>query len=391
MPPVAIGSPPPEDAALVRGLQDERMATPGTVVGGYGQVQATWLKVGTNPEYHGNATVRRLVLFVSHDFGQWNLPIRAYTELEWENAVAGDGQPGTAEVEQAFLEWRLAGDALSLRTGLVLVPMGIVNQWHEPPVFHGVERPSFDQVIVPSTWRELGVGIVGKPGLFRYELYAMTALDPTGFDDAGIVNGRTLGAASPADAIAFAGRVEAEPSLGLVFGASGYASDAGGAADWYDAQGEKLRLSIPVLGAEADARWRGKGFELRAVGAYWSLPQSDDLIEAHQADGSPWFATGAAPVPTRMLGGYVEAAFDVLHFSDTEQQLLPFARLEHYDSQAGVPEGTTANPLRTVDEGTFGLDYRPIPGVVFKADVQLRDRKYGDDELGWDVGFGYMF
>jgi hypothetical protein len=310
--------------------------------------------------------------------------------LEWENAIAGPGQPGSVEVEQAFVEWRL-GDALSFRGGLVLVPMGILNQWHEPPVFNGVDRPSFDQILIPSTWRELGLGVVGRPGIFRYELYAMTALDPTGFDDAGILNGRTLGASSPATAVAFSGRLEAEPALGLIFGASGYGSNVGPAKAWYSATGEKLKLSMPVVGASLDARWRRFGLELRGVGAFWALPESDDLMEAYKADGSPYFPEGSSPVPTQMIGGYIEAGFNLLWFFETSQALVPFARLEHYDSQFAVPEGTTANPLRTVDEGTFGISWRPIPNLAFKADLQLRDRKYGDDELGWNLGFGYMF
>lgn len=387
---LSIGS-PVEDATLTRGLQDTRLGTSGTVVGGYTQVQAQWLAVGAEQEVSGTASVRRLVLFVSHDFSAWGAPIRAYTELEWENAIAGDGQPGSAEVEQAFLEWRLAGDAASLRAGLVLVPMGIVNQWHEPPVFNGVERPSFDQTVIPSTWRELGLGLVGKPGMIRYEVYAITALEPTGFDDVGIVNGRTLGASSPAEAVAFTGRVEIEPSLGLVIGASGYASDPGPGGRWYNAAGERLNLSMPVFGVSADARWRFRGFEARAVGAYWSLPESDDLMEALKADGSPWFQAGAGVVPTQMVGGYAEVGFDVLSFFDLGHALVPFVRLEHYDTQRGVPEGYDANPLRTVDEATFGVTWRPIPNVALKGDLQLRDRKYGDDELGWGVGVGYMF
>ncbi|MFN7143426.1 MAG: hypothetical protein ACK4YP_06605 [Myxococcota bacterium] len=390
MEPVDIGT-KADEAALVRGLQDARLDSSGTVVGGYGQIQARWLGVGPDPRFEGEATVRRLVLFVSHDFSSLGAPIRAYTELEWENAIAGEGHPGSVEVEQAFLEARIAGDALSARAGLLLVPFGIVNQWHEPPVFHGVERPSLDLTLIPTTWRELGVGIVGKPGIVRYELYAMTPLDPTGFDDAGIVNGRTLGAVSPADALAVSGRVEVEPTLGLVAGVSGYGSDAGGAGDWFDATGERRKLSLPVIGAEADVRWRGYGFEARALGTMFWLPESDDLMEARRADGSPYFPEGSGVVPTHMRGGYVELGWNVLHPTDATMELVPFARLEHYDTQAAVPEGYDANPLRTVDEATFGLTFRPISNVAVKADVQLRDRKYGDDELQWDVGVGYMF
>lgn len=387
-----IGVEAPADEALVRGLQEARMEAGGTVVGGYGQFQGEWVKVGSDEPYDGTARVRRLVLFVAHDFASLGAPIRAYTELEWEDAIACDGCEGSVEVEQAFLEWRAAGDLLSLRAGLVLVPMGIVNQWHEPPVFHGVDRPRFDQLVIPSTWRELGVGVVGRAGVARWELYALTALDPSALGPEGLVGARTLGAASPADAGALSGRFEAEPILGFVVGASGYASDAGGAIDAYSATGERLDLSIPILGASADVRWRRGGLEARAVGAMWWLPESDDLMEALRADGSPYFQEGGGAVATRIQGGYVEVAFDVLHFFDAgDHQLLPFARLEAYDTNAAVPEGWERDPAKNVQEGTFGLSYRPIPSVVVKADLQLRDREYGLDEQQWDVGFGYMF
>lgn len=362
-----------------------------TTVGGYAQVQAGWRFVGPEPEGEGTATLRRLVLFVGHDFGHWGLPIRADVELEWENTVTTTGRPGSVEVEQAVLAWKLLGDTLIFRAGLVLVPMGVVNEHHDPPSLLGVDRPTFDQLVIPSTWRELGLGVSGAVGRLRYDLYALTPLDPTGFDDAGLVNGRTLGAAAPVDAAAFAGRVELEPRLGLVVGLSGYASDVGPTHDWYNASGTELSLSLPVLGAAVDARYKGHGFEARAVGALWSLPESDDLMEAYRADGSPYFLDGAAPVPTEMLGGYVELGWNVLYPADTEQELVPFARLEHSDTQRNVPEGTTANPLRTLDEGTFGLCWRPIPNLAFKADLQLRDRKYGDDEWALNTGIGWLY
>lgn len=362
-----------------------------TVIGGYAQLQAQWLGVGPDPRYEGTASVRRLVVFVTHDFDAQGLPIQLYTELEWEDAVAGDGEPGASEVEQALLDWRLKDDWLTLRAGLILVPFGIINQWHEPPVFHGVERPSLDTFLIPTTWRELGLGVVGSPGILHYELYAMTGLDPTGFTDAGLAGGRGSGAEAPADSVALAGRLELEPALGLVIGASGYFNDAGMGGDWFDATGERLDLYLPVIGADLDARWRGAGFEAKALGVSWWLPESDDLMEALRADGSPWFLSSENPVPSRMIGGYVELAYDVLRPFHSRHQLLPFARLERYDTQAAVPEGWEPNPLRTVDEGTFGLSWRPVPGVVFKGDVQLRDRKYGDDELGFNLGLGAMF
>ena len=364
---------------------------PATVIGGYGQLQARYLGVGPDPDWTGEATLRRLVVYVSHDFSDAGLPIRSTVELEWENAIAGDGQPGTAEVEQAFLSARLKGEALQVQGGLLLVPFGLFNHHHEPPTFLSVDRPSTEQIVIPTTWRELGVGLTGRTGPLRYELDALTALDPASLDDAGLANARTSGANSPALAGALAGRLEAEPVLGLLVGLSGYASDLGPARPWYDAVGERLDLSLPLLGAALDLRWRSAGFEARALAVRFWLPESDDLLTARKADGSPYFLDGAAPVASQMSGAYAELGWNLLHPTDSSQELVPFARLEAYDTQERVPDGTTANPLRAVKEGTYGLCYRPIAAVALKADVQLRDRRYGDDELQANAGLGFLF
>lgn len=364
---------------------------PATVIGGYGQLQARYLGVGPDPDWTGEATLRRLVVYISHDFSDAGAPIRSTVELEWENAIAGDGQPGTAEVEQAFLSARLKGEALQLQGGLLLVPFGLSNHHHEPPTFLSVDRPSTEQIVIPTTWRELGVGITGRAGPLRYELDALTALDPAALSDAGLANARSSGANSPALAGALAGRLEAEPVLGLLLGLSGYASDMGPARPWFDAAGERLDLSLPLLGAALDLRWRSAGFEAKALGARFWLPESDDLITALKEDGSPYFLPNAAPVASQMSGAYAELGWNVLHFAETSQELVPFARLEAYDTQERVPDGTTANPLRAVKEGTYGLCYRPIPAIAVKADVQLRDRRYGDDELQGNAGLGFLF
>ena len=149
-----------------------------TQIGGYGQLDANYLRVGAGNPWEGSATVRRLVLFVSHDLSRWGLPIDTAVELEWENAIACDGCVGSVEVEQAVLRWRLAGDPLTLEAGLILVPMGATNLRHEPPVFNGVSRPETEELVIPSTWRELGVGLSGQSGALGYALYAMTPLDP---------------------------------------------------------------------------------------------------------------------------------------------------------------------------------------------------------------------
>jgi hypothetical protein len=387
---VQLGTPSDSDT-LLRGLGPSRLTQPRTVVGGYGQFTMNVDRAGTQGEYDAKASVRRLVLFIAHPITD---DIRIYTEFEWENALACASCTGSAEVEQAFVNWRLAGDLLALRVGLVLVPMGIINEWHEPPVFHGVERPMVDQLIIPSTWRELGVGFVGNyQQRLRYQLYFTTTLNPARLSETGLANARTLGSMAPAKAFAVTGRAEYEPFLGVIAGASFFLSDVGNNGDYYDSRMRQHDLSLPVLGYALDARMRRWGFEARAVWAQFFLPNSGDLIQALHDDGSPLFPRDATvgTVPTRLQGGYVELAYDVLSLAHVSHELYAFLRLEYYDTQAGVPKGYAKNPELDINELTTGLTYRPVPQLAFKTDIQLRDKRLGLDVLQYNLGFGYMF
>lgn len=390
---VQFGAPVDREAALTRGLTPERMAQPTTVVGGYGQFTLNSLRVGPDKDndFITRANLRRLVLFIAHPITD---DIRVYSELEWENALACDGCNGSAEVEQAFIEWKLLGDALALRAGLVLVPMGIINQWHEPPVFHGVDRPNVDTFVIPTTWRELGLGVTGELGeIWHYELYLTTTLDPLRLDSTGLPSALTFGSLARADAFAVTGRIEVEPLLAVIAGLSFFASDLGGNAEYFRRNRSPRDLKLPLIGYALDARMRRYGIEARLVWAQFFFPNAGDLMAAFREDGSPLFpnvdATG--PIAQRIQGGYIELAYDVLHALNAGHELLPFVRLEIYDTQADVPAGYRSDPALDVQELTMGVTYRPIPQLAFKSDVQLRDRRYGLDELQINAGFGYMF
>lgn len=389
-PRISLGVPSDADA-VTRGLMPMRMAQSATVIGGYGQFTLNSTLPGNADEFSTRASVRRLVLFVAHPITD---DIRVYTEFEWENAVACQSCNGSVEVEQAFVQWRLAGDAFMLRTGLLLVPMGIVNQWHEPPVFHGVERPAVDQVIIPSTWRELGAGFAGTIAeMFRYELYLTTTLDPLRLSENGLSPARSLGSFANVRAVAVTGRAEVEPVLGMIAGASFFLSDLGANGTYYRRSGSERDLRLPLLGYALDARMRRWGFEARVLWSQFFFPNAADLLAAYREDGSPLFIREASigTVPERMQGGYIELAYNVFQQLQLSHELLAFIRLETYDSQAAVPDTYKRNPALDIDELTAGLTYRPVTQLVFKADFQLRDRRLGWDEFQWNVGFGYMF
>ena len=367
-----------------------------TTIGGYGQMDLKFTRVGFGNDFDGRANVRRVVLLVGHD---WTDAIRSYVELEWENAVACAACQGVAEVEQAYVDATLLGPHLKVRAGLILVPMGIINRWHEPPLFFSVDRPSFDQSIIPSTWRELGVGLVGRlKDIWHGEIYLMTGLDPTRLGPDGIVGGRTSGVLTPVRDGAIVSRVEVEPWLGTVAGLSGYASDMAPNGAFYDANQVRLSPHFPLYGWAFDARARRAGFELRLVAAQFFMPRSGALMETYAVTGARYYNPSSVdpnggPVPDRTQGAYLELGYDLLRLASpgTAAQLLVFGRAESYNSQAAVPRPYQPNGKFDVNELTLGLSFLPIPQVVAKADLQMRDRRYGLDEMQIDFGIGWLF
>lgn len=392
----ATPAPAPVDGAapaldpLTRGLQAERFARAvKTSIGGYAELHLNH----TRP--HGGdadttVDMHRLVIFIAHNMTD---RIRWYSEVEVEHTLVGDGKPGEVGVEQAYVEWDLLDDKmLSLRTGIVLVPMGIVNQWHEPPIFNGVERPRVDSVIVPSTWREAAVGVAGQPveGL-RYEAYLMSGLNPLGFSaGSGLRGGRQKVAEARTDGLAFAARVEYEPMLSTVVGASAYAGFAGPNADLFDGAMQPVDITLPILGGGLDARTRWNGIEARGQFVSWQLGDTGDLRAAFDGDGNP-----APDIGSTILGGYAELGYNVLHTTGLEQALVPFFRFERYDTLFKVvdrPRNAATDDPRGATDLVLGVSYRPITSVVFKGDATLRNPDGGDNHA-WllNAGVGLMF
>jgi hypothetical protein len=391
---VAIGAGTTTDEELVRGLAAQRFrsaeaSSTSTAIGGYGEAEVLGPRNGAGASREWVADLPRFVVFVAHSFSD---RIRLYSELEVEHGVACAGCKGEVEMEQAFLEAKVWRDAIGVRAGMILVPMGIINEWHEPPVFHGVLRPNVETIIIPSTWNDIGAGFFGRPTEpLRYELYAVEGLDPTGLSSAGLGGAKQDGSLATAKAWAVTGRVEYEPLLGVVLGASGYASDAGRNADFYDHTGQKEDVRVPILGWDVDARWRRSGLEWKVLYAEWHLPNAGQLMGALDVTGQAYFPDPTQPIGTVLRGGYVEGAYDVLRPFGLREQLLPFVRIEAYDTQSAVPNGFRANPALNVRQYTAGFSFRPLQQIVVKADVQLREHRSGEQDTQINFGLGFMY
>ena len=102
----------------------------------------------------------RAVLYAGYKYNDW---ILFNSEIEFEHATTKTSNGtarGEVSVELAYLDFAIS-QPLGARAGMLLMPVGLTNEWHEPTTFHGVRRPSVEQSVIPTTWRENGVGVFG--------------------------------------------------------------------------------------------------------------------------------------------------------------------------------------------------------------------------------------
>jgi len=347
-----------------------------TTVGGYGEVH---YNNRSGPDSPGIINVARFVVFLSHQFNE-KIAFRSELEVEDAKVEAGHDNAGEVSVEQVYLDYQLS-PAATLRAGLVLAPIGIINETHEPTTFNGVDRPAFDTDVIPTTWRDLGVGMVGNFGSsgLSYRAYLLNGLVASGFTaEEGIRAGRQEGQLASFANPSLTGRLEwARP--GLRIGASFW---YGGSAAQDPALGTGTFDNTVAL-VSADARYDVGPFMFRGVVANISISDAEAINAAF-----------GSQIGSRIAGGYLEGAYDVLTAlaPQSAQRLNAFIRHERYNTQAGVPDGVTRDDALARRVTTFGLTYKPLYNVAFKGDYQLlRNRAgVGENEV-FSLGLGYQF
>src|SRR3990170_1760689 len=301
----------------------------------------------------------RFVLLFGHSFSP---RMKFWSELEIEHGfIEGGEASGEVAVEQAFLDFFLKPQ-LNFRTGILLVPVGIVNERHEPPSFFGVERPFVDTVLIPSTWFDAGFGIHGDLGRgFSYKLYAMAPPDAAGFSAGeGIRGGRQHGLFSVFNSPGVTGRVEYRGVPRLTLGTSFFSANTGFSFPNLDPQLNLL---------DFDARYRRGRAEFRGQFAQYWLSQSGDLNRTIELQ------TGINPnVAKSSLGYYLEAGYHLLPFTQTAD-VAPFFRYEQFNTQHRMASGFTALPQFDRSAYTLGLTFRPHPDIAIKTDYQFLRNK----------------
>jgi hypothetical protein len=326
---------------------------------------------------HGVLDFHRFVLLMSHAFSP---RLRFVGELELEHAfVEGLEESGELELEQAYVDFLLSR-AVNVRAGMLLMPVGIINERHEPPVFNGVERPFVDTVIVPTTWFDVGAGVHGAIGRgFRYRAFVVAPLNALEFTaEEGIRGGRQKGSEANVRNVGYTGRLEYLGVRGLTLGASFWTGDSAFAAP---------RLDAAVTVGELDARYRTRRLELRGQFAHVLV---DDAAALNDALGR---AIGVSPnVAEAMRGFYVEAGYRVWN-AGAPRDLVAFLRYENFDTQFRMPDGFV--PLEEFDRDAFvtGVTYYADPDVAVKADYTYLRNQSGlfPNRHLVNVGLGWWF
>jgi hypothetical protein len=332
-------------------------------IGGYGEINYN------QPEAdNGELDVQRLVLMFGYKF---NERTQFITEIEFEHV-------SEVFVEQAFLQYSL-NDNVNLRGGLMLVPMGIVNEYHEPTTFNGVERPSVDGSIIPSTWREIGIGVSGRSNeiSLKYQAYIFNGFASVNGTKVlggsnGLRNGRQKGIKSTINKPNFSAKADYYGINGLRLGLAGYfgRTQAEDAVDMLDG----ADVGIAMVGL--DARYTNKRFAARG-----------QVINASLSDTDAYNTLNSADLGSKLQGWYLETSYNLLS-QDKEQQLWAFARYEDYDTHADTEGGLTRNRAYDRNDITFGLSYKLSPGAVVKADYQIKSNEVVNSDATGQLNFG---
>jgi hypothetical protein len=289
----------------------------------------------------------------------------------------------------------LHSDALNFRVGLILIPMGFVNQLHEPTFYYGASRPEVEKTIIPSTWRENGAGFFGRVGdRVSYQAYAVSSFEGSKFNASGFRPGRQKGMEALTNDWSVVVRTDVTAMSGLNLGASVYYGNQGQDQSVGGLQVGSLSTAIYELHAE----YQRHGFTVRGLFSQAFVDNPDALnagIDQLIAGGDTDAEKGGF-LAESLLGGYVEFAYDIMPrlLPETEQSLEPFFRYERLNTQSRMQSADFDRTLK-YDRHlyTVGLQYQPISQLVFKLDYRWITQQSNGASLAKQVEFGagYVF
>jgi hypothetical protein len=360
----------------------------GLSIGGYGEANVSLIT--ENAE--GNSDTADLERFVTYIGYKFNEHFVLNSEIEFEHATSqGSVSSGNGDVEVEFLTLDyLYQPAANARGGLMLLPMGFINEVHEPPFYFGNTRPPVETQIIPTTWRAIGAGIFGQivPGL-DYKAYGLTSLNAKGYTTFNLRNARQNGNQERASDWSFVARADYLARPWWTAGGSFYLGDQGQNEEYGNEDIGFRKVGVFTQIYEIHTQVLTHGFWFRALGTTVLVDDAgilsqDDFIEQQ---------TKGEPIGKVWLGAYAETAYDVLPllWPATTQYLAPWFRYSWLDTNNKVAAGFTRDPAARRYFYEFGLQYKPIPQIVLKADYHIQHAEQGALPSFVQLGGGFVF
>ena len=312
--------------------------------------------------------------------------------MEYEYTEAGEYEgfevekAGEVALEQFHITKRFA-PWLNVRVGHFIVPVGITNAHHEPIFFFGTSRPEGEKALLPSTWHETGISVLGYLPAFRYEIMVVNGLSPNGFSTENWVGSGKQGVLEDVVATnpAFAARVEYSGVKNLRFGVSGYYGNT--TKNTTKPAYANLKGTVSIL--SADMQYFSKNFTARANFIYGDLSDSKAISEENRRLFRSSF--GATTVAKNAMTYAAEAGYNVSSIFNLKTKLYPFVRYEYYNTTQSVEEGVKEFPRYKRDLTAFGLNWYLLPNLVVKADYAIRriDKGNFNSEHTFGAGLAY--
>ncbi|MFR9496444.1 MAG: hypothetical protein SNG81_08765 [Rikenellaceae bacterium] len=365
-------------------------------LGGYGEITMSrhfysdnWKRYSAPTFYaddsgYGRVDIPHAVFFVGYDFGKgWSFGseiefehggVEAAVELETEENGEYESEierGGEVAMEQFWINKRWS-NALNLKMGHMVVPVGQLNKYHMPNEYFGVFRPEGESTIIPSTWHESGISLWGEVGDWSYEAMIVSGLDAERFDSWGWI---ASAAGSPyeftiANTYAGALRIDNRSIKNLTLSASAYMGNSA-SNSLKDKYSEDVKGLVTVL--SFDGVYRSDNLVAKGNILYGTLGDSAAITSGNSSSGTSSMSEGL-PVAKSALTYGGEVGYNVLSLLNTkqEQKLFVFGRYEFYDSMYEVEEGVSTKNYFARDCISGGVNYSPIPEITIKAEYQSR-------------------
>lgn len=380
--------------------------------GGYGELLFQHLNYGPNrldgsgtgslPDNRSLISMPRFVLAFDYKFTpSWVLG----AEIEFEYGGTGAGieaeygegveyeyefeKGGEVALEQFHIT-KIFSPAFRIRAGHMIVPVGLTNAHHEPIHFFGTTRPEGESTLIPCTWHETGIAVLGTWKHLSYEAMVVSGLDPYGFSSENwIQQGRqTKFEVTQMTNPAYALRLAYDGLAGARFGLSGYYAPRTNKNATNPSTTQDFKGAVAI--ASADAQYRGYGWTARANVLYGYV---GDAVEINKLRPNKYTGYPSTPVAQNALTYFGEVGYDIGRLCPRKFSLIPFVRYEYYNTMENEATGTVPADKRFhVDLFSAGLNYYPVPNLVLKADFTHRRIDHGNyrSENTFGLGIAYI-